>query len=647
MELRPLTDDEIRALVNAEYNAAEQYSDEIAEDRAEAIDYYYGRPLGDEVEGRSRVVSSDVSDVIEWMMPGLLRVVAGDDELVQFTWFDEDQAKVATKLVNHVIDEQNEGYLIKHDTLKDGLLSKMGAAKVLYTVKKEPVDRDYTGLGEMELTMLMEGLKRPGYEVSITGQESIPQPDGTMLYNVRVRIMRVFGQVEIQAIPPEELRVPRNARVIDDSCRYVAHDVETMTRSDLVAMGVHYDVVMDLPASTDNDDQMRQARNGFNADQAPIENKMAEYVEYTEHYVLADVDGDGITERRMICTSGDKILRNEVIPYLPVAAWSPFRMAHAAIGLSLADRCMDIQRVRTALMRGMLDNIYAINAGGRYAVTTGKVNMDDLLTMRLGGAVRVKEPGNIQQLPVEFVGDKAVAIDERMKNVREERTGVNRHNQGLNGDSLHQTLGGMQTILEQGLELQEYILRNYVEFFYKRLSRLVLDHLVRYQDEAMQLMVSGKKMDVNPADFIGRMGIKTKVGVGAMRKQERIAMLKETISSQVEALSMGLPIVTIEQVYNATADLAELTGSRPERYWVDPAKMPPKPQEPAQPDPLVQAEMIKQQRAKEEGEAKLKLEEAQSISDLTLEREKMDREDQRFYTEMELKYLTNVPGSRV
>lgn len=651
MQPKPLTDDEILALVEAEYDSAESWSDELSDERERALDYYYGKPLGNEQAGHSQVVSTDVADCIEWMMPGLVRTFAGSDDLIEFVpaGREERNAKVATKLAHHVFFVENDGFRLVHDSIKDGLLSKTGALKWYWTERKLPIDRDYDGLSEMELAVLFQSLAGDGDEgdIQIIGQEAEQHPDGSVTYNVRVRMMREWGQVEIDTIPPDELRIPRGAKVIDDSTRYVGHEIRTKTRSDLVAEGVDIATAMDLPKiETDWNTDSSARFNGWTDGDAPPQNKMMEVVEYCEHYVLADIDGDGIAERRLICTSGDKILKNEVLSGLPISVWSPVRVPHSAVGRSIADRIMDIQRIQTALLRGTLDNIYNVNAGGRYQVVNGEVNLDDLLTMRPGGIVRTKSQGAMTPLPVEYIGDKTMQVMQMVRTMREERTGVNKHTQGLNAETLHQTATGAMAVMQQGQELEELIARLYCEFCLKRCFAGILDLTARYQDEEKQIRVAGEVLEIDPSQFAEQFSMRVKVGVGNIRKTDRIQALMALKDMQAQALGAGMPFVNVENVYNTAVDLAEVAGLLPSRYWTDPATVQQQPPQ-EQVNPLVQAEIVKAQSREKEAAARLQLQQAEATERAMLERAKLASQEAIQYTEMELKYGLNVPGSRV
>jgi len=637
-----MTEQDILGLVNAEYEAAEEWSDERSSDVELALDYYHGLPLGNEEEGHSQVVSSDVSDVVEWTMPDLVRVVVGGDELVEFesNKGDDRAAKLATKLAHHVFFVENNGFLNAYDSIKDGLLCKVGALKRRWCERKEPVDRDYNGLSELELAMLLANLEAEagkGAEVSVIGQEIVEGPDGSPRFNVRVRVMRVTAGTVIEPIPPEELRVSRQTKAIDNNCRYLAHDVDGKTRSDLVAEGVPMETVLSLPRKDQDFGSTKAARSrGFYASDAPAQNVMMEPVEYVEHYVLADIDGDGIAERRLIVTSGNVIVRNEVLASLPIAAWSPFRMPHTAIGLSLADKVMDIQRIQTALIRGTMDNMYAVNAGGRYEVVAGEVSMDDLLTMRPGGVVRVKQAGAIRPLPVEWVGDKTLSVMSAVREWRAERTGVNQHKQGLSADMLAQTDGTNQRILSYMDSLTELMARLYVEGVIKPTFEGILDDIVRYQDDAKQIRVAGEVLEIDPSAFREKFSLRVKVGTGNAKKEEKFSQLMAIKGMVDEVILAGAPIAGMEQAYNVRADLIELANRQPGRYFIDPKTLPPpQPKQPEE-DPLVKAELVKSQARMAEAEQKAEFDRADRL---------MDR--QEWATEQTLETGVRVPGSMV
>src|SRR5258707_7407790 len=108
---------------------------QLSGERARAQDYYLGAMDQDmpALEGRSKAVSSDVADTIEGLMPSLMDIFCGSDEVVRFEPAgpeDEAAAQQETDYVNHVFMQQNAGFMILYSFIKDALLSKVGIVKV-------------------------------------------------------------------------------------------------------------------------------------------------------------------------------------------------------------------------------------------------------------------------------------------------------------------------------------------------------------------------------------------------------------------------------------------------------------------------------------------------------------------------------------
>src|SRR5437588_12898994 len=86
MAKRPVSD--LKAMLASEKaNALAAISAaRLMEERADAMDYYLGDMAKDmpAQDGRSRAVSTDVADTIEGLMPSLMDIFAGSDEVVRF-----------------------------------------------------------------------------------------------------------------------------------------------------------------------------------------------------------------------------------------------------------------------------------------------------------------------------------------------------------------------------------------------------------------------------------------------------------------------------------------------------------------------------------------------------------------------------------
>jgi hypothetical protein len=135
----------------------------LMEERADAMDYYLGDMRKDmpAQDGRSRAVSTDVADTIEGLMPSLMDIFAGSDEVVRFEPVgpeDEAAAQQETDYVNHVFMQQNPGFMVLYSFIKDALLSKVGIVKVWWEEREEESRETYYDLTDDQFTLLAQAV---------------------------------------------------------------------------------------------------------------------------------------------------------------------------------------------------------------------------------------------------------------------------------------------------------------------------------------------------------------------------------------------------------------------------------------------------------------------------------------------------------
>jgi hypothetical protein len=158
-----LTTSEVQALLKGEksdaLSAAE--SSKLSADRGRALDYYLGDMQADmpALGDRSKAVSSDVADTVDGLMPSLMEIFCGGDEVVEFVPVgqeDEDKAQQETDYTNHIFMQKNPGFIILYSFIKDSLLSKNGIVKVYWEDKEEMIEETFWGLPEAAYGMLSQ-----------------------------------------------------------------------------------------------------------------------------------------------------------------------------------------------------------------------------------------------------------------------------------------------------------------------------------------------------------------------------------------------------------------------------------------------------------------------------------------------------------
>jgi hypothetical protein len=607
----------------------------LSNDRAEAIDYYLGQPFGNEEEGRSQVVSYDVQDTIESALPQLLKVFVAGDKVVQFDPKgpeDQEAADQETDYVNHVVMEKNEGFKVFYVWFKDALLSKNGYVKVYSEEEEEEEEYDYKGLTDAQLQMLASDEKTevlehtayadPSVNMDILYQQAamngvdpmtIMQP---MLHDVKLKVTESKTEIYIDNVAPENIMV----------------SVEVSGPNLQDATFVQHREVMQLASIAEAFDKPLEYIKSIMSDiRDTFEEESNARDIYDEEYDRAIAPEEGLVkdtyikldgERHRVVVLGNTILYKEKCEYVPFACITPMIMPHRHIGRSYADLTMDIQLIKSTLIRGQLDNMYLAN-NGRYAISD-RVNLDDMLTSRPGGIVRVDgDPGTgIMPLSHPPLPASSFGMVEYMDSMKEKRTGITAYNQGLDSNSLNKTATGVAQIMNASQQRIELVARTFAETGVKELFKLV-HHLVRTTLTKPDIIrLRNKWVEVDPREWKARKDLSISVGLGAGNKDQQLVHLTSILNMQKEALAAGL--TNPEKIYNALAKLTQNAGFKnPEEFWVNPANTPEQEgqqDKPSEAEIMVQGQLqIEQQKA----QAQLQQEQVRSQNDVIIEREKI------------------------
>lgn len=154
-----MSDDELSAIVDGWIADAKQFDEsDLAEQREWAIRFYDGECDVEPQPGRSSVVSSDVADIVEWLMAGMMRVFAGSDRLGIYKprqMEDEEGSKQATDAINFIFFDECDGYSVLYQAMHDSLLHGNGVIKSWWEGAAEYKTETIRGLSEQELYALL------------------------------------------------------------------------------------------------------------------------------------------------------------------------------------------------------------------------------------------------------------------------------------------------------------------------------------------------------------------------------------------------------------------------------------------------------------------------------------------------------------
>jgi len=625
-----LSKDDILNIIGSELSNSEgcDYSGTNGLSLEGSLDAYLGLPNGTEVKGRSQIMSTDIADAIEWIMPQVMKSFTQNNEVVVFDPVhegDERQAEMESEYVYEVLMKQNDGFIILHQFVKDALMQRNGILKSYYAKindvktenwtgitesqfqqllsaegvelleQSEYVDEKQTEMKQQQLQMQMQQLQQQVQQV----QQAQPQPQQlqqmhqqmmqlqeemqkpVILYDVKVSVERIRGQVYVDPVPPEEFKYNSMHNSINlDNARFTSHNV-VKTASDIrKEFNIDENNIQELPEGAD--DYTREYRFSAQGESAfygdtDSEDESQKEIELNESFLQIDIDQVGISKLMKITTAGGDtptdLLEVAEIDSMPWVSTTAFLMSHKFQGLSITDRLIQIQEQKTALIRSIMDNTYLQN-NQRLIVVPNMVEMDDLLVSRPGGIIRAKRADAVTPLITPPLGADAYNMIEYLDRARAGRTGVD-----PDGSATPQNIGdrvgsqGVERLMNAKEELVGLIIRVIAETGIKPLCIKIRDLSVQHVDSVEDFRFRGAWQKVNPAEWLDRTKCTVRVGTGSGNHMAQVAALRELMVIQEKVL--GNPqqsILDQNKVFTALDDFCKFSGlNGATRYFIDPA----------------------------------------------------------------------------
>jgi hypothetical protein len=554
-----LDKDEIMGIIAAEMSNAG--NDELVQKKRVATAYYHGlEPAGSDIKGRSSVVSTDVADAVEWLLPNIVESLSGKSvKFCPMSAMDEDQADLETDLTHFVFSEENHGYLNLYEAAKDALLTGVGLFKIYYDATPERVVEHYRGIDENQMQAL---LGDPMLEVTEIERS---ETDGISV--TAARITR-NGKVKVEAVPAEEFRVSDDADSLNlAEARFVAHTTRR-SASDLLAMG--YD-----PELIENASHDHLERDDWRDYTTPDVDDSQKQIVVSECYTRMDINEDGVGELVKITVIGEsnpsEILDIEEVCEMPFVAMSAIPMPHSFMGMSVFDRLKQVQDVKTAVLRSTLDSFYQ-SVNRIKVVQEGSVNLDDLLVNRPGGIIRARGHNAVTELGGTFFGGEALQLLQYADTQKDSRVGVSPDMAGspalINNESAH----GVERMMSAKEMLVGLMVRSIAETGIRPAYKMVRDLMVRYQDAVTPFKFRGQWQNINPSSWGDRSRMMVTVGTGASDDQQKMGALTQLLGVQQQmAQDPANVLVDHGKIYNTLDELVGLAGvGEGEKFFYNP-----------------------------------------------------------------------------
>jgi len=573
-----MTDIDIQGAVKSAIQSAVDYIDsQIAPEQIRAQKYFDGGVDLEHEEGRSKVVSTKVRDVVRGAKPSLMRIFLSNPKFVEFTPKgpeDVENAEQAT-IYAHWVFNKVGGYKVLNNAIHDALVKKVGIAKVWWNTETIAKTYNYENLSDDEVQILLSNdeveVVEHIEEIDMSMDEfGMEMPTAT--HSMTVTHKREEGELVIDGVPPEEFFISGNAKSIKEAHIH-GHSTEIFA-GDLVAMGYAQDVVDELEGSDVDDDEEKQLRFGesIGTDEDDANDPSTRLVMLTEAYMRIDVEGDGVPVLHKFMCGGTnyKVLDHEAWDVSPFADFHIDPEPHAFYGRSLAELIINDQDTGTSVLRGILDNVALVN-NPRTEVVEDRVNMDDVLNNEIGAVVRSEEIGSVAPLTVPFVAGQTLPALQYLDMLVEEKTGISKMSMGLNADALQNTTATGAALTAQASAGQlEVMARNLAEGM-KTLFKLILDVSIKNSPSDQMMRIAGEFVPVDPSVWNSDMDLEINVGLGTGQEDVKAMALQNTFQTQQQIWQTYGPdngLVTMSQMRNTLADSLALSGFKnADRYY--------------------------------------------------------------------------------
>ncbi|MFZ9061477.1 MAG: portal protein, partial [Steroidobacteraceae bacterium] len=651
---------EIASHVGRLIQACEAHADRQKTERDRALEYYDGRmndlpPATD----MSKAVSRDVRGVVRKIMPSIMRTLLTSDRIVEYLPAgpgDEAVAKQATEYVNAIVLPESGAEDAIYDAIMDALIVKTGVLKWAAYEKRTVKSSRLSGQTVASISALMEEDGVEVLEAVDTGEvvagvnEETGEPTQEALYDVRIRRMETAVDIRLEAVPRGSFLIWPEATTISESP--IVGERQLLTRSALVSRGYDREIVASLSAysSRHDDTDDRRARTGDDWEMTDTDPLSAmEEVELFEVYVYLDMDDDGIVELHKLCMaegaassareSGSyTILAMEMVDEAPYAELVVERTAHSFDGRSVAEDVEDIQRVKTALLRNSLDNIYWQNRP-QPAIRPDLLTSDGLNAVMVPGfgkPIFLRSGATLQEAvqwhQVPFVANNTFAMLTYMDEEAKDRTGLTDQSGGVDPKAFaDMTATTAQIMQESGVAQAAMMVRSLAKGGLRDAFRGLLRLVVAHADRSRFVWLREQWVEFNPRGWNSELDCQVQVGLGGGTRERDLAVLQMILGLQeklVASIGPDNPFVKPGQIYNTLSRIVEAAGfPSAEPYFTepDPAEVQQKiqqaGQQPSEAEMKAQTSMAME---KAKAEARIAVENAQMQADLRVKQQEIE-----------------------
>jgi hypothetical protein len=471
-----------------------------------------------------------------------------------------------------------------------------------------------------------------------------PPPPSPIYDHVVIEFEVSKPLIKIAGVPPEEMRLDRYARSFQTS-RITGHQ-RIVPIDQLIAMGYDRELCLDhIQTSESTFTTEPQLRNPGRF----MGTRMGDGVMYGEWYVKIDKDGDGVPELRYICTMGLEydIVADEEANRVKFALFSCDPIAHTIVGDSLADYTEDIQRIKTNMMRAILDSA-AESMNPKTVINELMVTVDDALNDDLGAIIRTRgDPSaSVMYNNIPFLGQQAMPVIDALNDVLQRRTGLSDAAKGLDPKALQSsTMIGVEAVINGAQERTELVARVLCETGFKDLFSGLYNEICENPNQKRTLKIRGEFIPYDTGTFDASMAVEVNPNLGKGSDMVRMVALNQIDQKQqmlVAQMGVNNPICGVQEMLNTQTDLLALANVKNVgRYFKtpNPQQMQAMMSAPKAPDPMAvaaQAQMEKVRSDSAKALAQQQLDQSRLIADTQFKHQQLHAKTQLDIQKMDI-----------
>lgn len=473
---------------------------------------YEGKPYGNEQKGKSAIISRDVKKQSEWQHASIIDPFVSSDEVIKCVPITSEDVSSA---------RQNELLLNTQFTRKFDRFNFMTkAVKVLDMEGTVVVQTGWDYLDE-EITVEREVVVTDDY-----GFQSVE------LQEVKETIVKK-NQPTARVCRNEDIYIDPTCQDDLDAAQFVIYRYET-DLSTLRQDGRYKELDKVAKAGDEvgtNFDYREEDETNFRFSDAPRKKILVH--EYWGNY---DVNDDGIAEPIVCAWVNDIIIRLQDNPYpdgKPPFLVVPFHSVPFQIhGEANAELIGDNQKIKTAIFRGVIDNMAQSN-NGQVGIRKGGLDAMNRKKWQAGQNFEFNgSPADFWQGSYNQIPGSAFDMIGLMNNEIESMTATKSFSGGITGGSLGSTATGARGALDATSTRRMNVVRNIAENLVKPLMRKWMIYNSEFlEDEEIVRVTSEEFVPVRRDDLAGKVDIAITVSTAEdnAAKSQELSFLLQTV----------------------------------------------------------------------------------------------------------------------